>query len=98
MSILNVLLRADQLLIAVDTWAEDAMTRTPSSGAKLLLIPQHNLVLASRGSAQFFLKIYELCLQASFLFVAQGWFFGCCVDFLWVCWISPVLCFGNGQQ
>ncbi len=66
MSILNVLLRPDQLLIAVDTWAEDALTRTPSSGAKLLLIPQHNLVLASRGSAQFFLKIYELCLQASY--------------------------------
>jgi len=66
MSILNVLLRPDQLLIAVDTWAEDALTQRPSAGAKLLLIPQHNLVLASRGSAQFFLKIYELCLQASF--------------------------------
>jgi len=66
MSILNVLLRPDQLLIAVDTWAEDALTQKPSAGAKLLLIPQHNLVLASRGSAQFFLKIYELCLQASF--------------------------------
>ena len=32
----------------------------------MLLIPQHNLVLASRGSAQFFLRIYELALQASF--------------------------------
>ena len=31
-----------------------------------MLIPQHNLVLASRGSAQCFLKIYELCLKASF--------------------------------
>ena len=61
-----MLLRPDQLLIAVDTWAEDALTQKPSAGAKLLLIPQHNLVLASRGSAQFFLKIYELCLQASF--------------------------------
>lgn len=66
MSILNVLLCPDKLLVAVDTWAEDALTQKPSVGAKLLLIPQHNLVLASRGPAQFFLKIYELCLQASF--------------------------------
>lgn len=66
MSILNVLLRADQLLVAVDTLAEDALTGAPSAGAKLLLIPQHNLVLATRGSAQFFLRIYELALQASF--------------------------------
>ncbi len=66
MSILNVLLRPDQLLIAVDTLAEDALTGAPSAGAKLLLIPQHNLVLATRGSAQFFLRIYELALPASF--------------------------------
>jgi hypothetical protein len=66
LSILNVLLRPDQLLIAVDTLAEDALTGAPSAGAKLLLIPQHNLVLATRGSAQFFLRIYELALQASF--------------------------------
>lgn len=66
MSILNVLLRADQLLVAVDTLAEDALTGAPSAGAKLLLIPQHNLVLATRGGAQFFLRIYELALQASF--------------------------------
>jgi len=66
LSILNVLLRADQLLVAVDTLAEDALTGAPSAGAKLLLIPQHNLVLATRGSAQFFLRIYELALQASF--------------------------------
>lgn len=66
MSILNVLLRADQLLVAVDTLAEDALTGAPSAGAKLLLIPQHNLVLATLGSAQFFLRIYELALQASF--------------------------------
>ncbi|WP_414486530.1 hypothetical protein [Stenotrophomonas maltophilia] len=66
MSILNVLLRPDQLLVAVDTLAEDALTGAASAGAKLLLIPQHNLVLASRGSAQFFLRIYELALQASF--------------------------------
>ncbi|MBH1790575.1 hypothetical protein JAK55_16060 [Stenotrophomonas maltophilia] len=66
MSILNVLLRPDQLLVAVDTLAEDALTGAPSAGAKLLLIPQHNLVLATRGSAQFFLRIYELALQASF--------------------------------
>lgn len=65
MSILNVLLRPDQLLITVDTLAEDALTGSTSSGAKLL-IPQHNLVLATRGSTQFFLRIYELCLQASF--------------------------------
>lgn len=66
MSILNVLLRADQLLVAVDTLAEDALTGAPSAGAKVLLIPQHNLVLATRGSAQFFLRIYQLALQASF--------------------------------
>ncbi len=66
MSILNVLLRPDQLLVAVDTLAEDALTGAPSAGAKLLLIPQHNLVLATRGSAQFFLRVYELALQASF--------------------------------
>ncbi|WP_171956537.1 hypothetical protein [Stenotrophomonas maltophilia] len=66
MSILNVLLRPDQLLVAVDTLAKDALTGAPSAGAKLLLIPQHNLVLATRGSAQFFLRIYELALQASF--------------------------------
>lgn len=66
MSILNVLLRPDQLLVAVDTLAEDALTGAKSSGAKLLLIPQHNLVLATRGSTQFFLRIYELALQASF--------------------------------
>lgn len=66
MSILNVLLSPDQLLVAVDTLAEDSRTGAKSAGAKLLLIPQHNLVLASRGSAQFFLRIYELALQASF--------------------------------
>ncbi|MEN5096221.1 hypothetical protein [Stenotrophomonas sp. TWI1409] len=66
MSILNVLLRPDQLLVAVDTLAEDARTGAHSSGAKVLLIPQHNLVLAARGSTQFFLRIYELVLQASF--------------------------------
>lgn len=66
MSILNVLLRPEQLLVAVDTLAEDALTGAASKGAKLLLIPQHNLVLASRGSAQFFLRIYQLALQASF--------------------------------
>ena len=66
MSILNVLLRPDQLLVAVDTLAEDARTGAHSSGAKVLLIPQHNVVLAARGSTQFFLRIYELALQASF--------------------------------
>ncbi|MDH1660019.1 hypothetical protein N5E02_01130 [Stenotrophomonas sp. GD03777] len=66
MSILNVLLRPDQLLVAVDTLAEDALSGATSAGAKALLIPQHNLVLATRGSTQFFLKIYELSLQASF--------------------------------
>jgi len=56
----------DQLLVAVDTLAEDALTGAHSCGAKILLIPQHNLVLAARGSTQFFLRIYELALQASF--------------------------------
>ncbi|MCO7470498.1 hypothetical protein NJG16_10515 [Stenotrophomonas maltophilia] len=66
MSILNVLLNRDHLVVAVDTLAEDARTGAHSAGAKLLLIPQHNLVLATRGSTQFFLRIYELALQASF--------------------------------
>ncbi|HDS1674832.1 hypothetical protein [Stenotrophomonas maltophilia] len=66
MSILNVLLTRDHLVVAVDTLAEDARTGVHSAGAKLLLIPQHNLVLATRGSTQFFLRIYELALQASF--------------------------------
>lgn len=66
MSILNVLLTRDHLVVAVDTLAEDAHTGAHSAGAKLLLIPQHNLMLATRGSTQFFLRIYELALQASF--------------------------------
>lgn len=66
MSILNVLLTRDHLVVAVDTLAEDALTGAHSAGAKLLLIPQHNLVLATRGSTQFFLRIYDLALQASF--------------------------------
>ncbi|WP_242441345.1 hypothetical protein [Stenotrophomonas maltophilia] len=66
MSILNVLLIRDHLAVAVDTLAEDARTWTHSAGAKLLLIPQLNLVLATRGSIHFFLRIYELALQASF--------------------------------
>lgn len=66
MSILNVLLSPDKLLVAVDTLAEDTTTGESSSGAKLLLIPQHNVVMATRGSAQFFLRLYELSLQASF--------------------------------
>lgn len=66
MSILNVLLNPERLLVAVDTLAQDGITGKSSAGAKLLLIPQHNLVLACRGSAQFFLRIYELSLQASF--------------------------------
>lgn len=66
MSILNVLLTRDHLVVAVDTLAEDALTGAHSADAKLLLIPQHNLVFATRGSTQFFLRIYELALQASF--------------------------------
>ena len=66
MSILNVILSPDKLLVAVDTLAEDVITGGHSSAAKLLLIPQHNLVMATRGSAQFFLRLYELSLQASF--------------------------------
>lgn len=66
MSILNVLLTPDHLVVAADTLAEDALTGAHSAGAKLLLIPQHNLVFATRGSTQFFLRIYEPALQASF--------------------------------
>jgi len=58
--------QSEHLVVAVDTLAEDARTGAHSAGAKLLLIPQHNLVLATRGSTQFFLRIYELALQASF--------------------------------
>lgn len=49
MSTLNVLVRPDRLLVAVDTFAEDALTGEQSKGAKLLLIPQRNLVLACRA-------------------------------------------------
>ena len=66
MSILNVLLRPDRLLGAVDTLAEDARTGVPSAGAKVLLVPQHNLLLATRGSAQFSLQMYQILLQASY--------------------------------
>lgn len=52
--------------MAVDTLAQDAVTGETSEGAKLLLIPQHNIVVAGRGSGQFFLRIYQLCLEASF--------------------------------
>jgi len=66
MSILNVLLTPDRLLVAVDTWAEDAQTGAQSAGAKVLLIPQHQIVLAARGSAQFFLHLYQRMLLASY--------------------------------
>lgn len=66
MSILDVLLTRDHLVVAVDTLAADARTGAHSAGGKLLLIPRHNLALAARGSTQFFLRIYELALQASF--------------------------------
>lgn len=54
MSILNVLLRPDQLLVAVDTLAEDALSGATSAGAKALLIPQHNLVLATGAQLSSF--------------------------------------------
>ncbi|MDH1192624.1 hypothetical protein [Stenotrophomonas sp. GD03958] len=66
MSILDVLLSAGHLAVVVDILARDAHTGAHSEGAKLLLLPQHNAVLAARGSAQFFLAICDLCLQASF--------------------------------
>lgn len=66
MSIVNVLITPDRAVVAVDTLAEDAISGELSEGAKLLLIPQHNIVIAGRGSAQFFLRIYHLCLEASF--------------------------------
>ncbi|HFK2904899.1 TPA: hypothetical protein ACGY7R_000102 [Stenotrophomonas maltophilia] len=53
MSILNVLISRDQLVVAVDPLAEDALTGAHSAGAKMLLIPQHNMLLATRGAAQF---------------------------------------------
>ena len=66
MSIINVLMTAEQAVVAVDTFAEDAVSGEVSDGAKVLLIPQHNIVVAGRGSGQFFLRIYQLCLEASF--------------------------------
>ncbi|WP_313141541.1 hypothetical protein [Stenotrophomonas sp.] len=95
MSILNVLLRPDQLLVAVDTLAEDALSGAASAGAKLLLIPQHNLVLATRGSAQFFLRVYELALQASFpadfTMEQLGRELGLVIDQLWPAYERAVL-------
>jgi hypothetical protein len=66
MSILNVLMTPERAFVAVDTLAQDAVTGETSEGAKLLLIPQHNIVVAARGSGQFFLRVYQLCLEASF--------------------------------
>ncbi len=66
MSILNVLMTPERAFVAVDTLAQDAVTGEKSEGAKLLLIPQHNIVVAARGSGQFFLRVYQLCLEASF--------------------------------
>lgn len=66
MSILNVLMTPDRAFVAVDTLAQDAVTGERSEGAKLLLIPQHSIVVAGRGSGQFFLRLYHLCLEASF--------------------------------
>ncbi|WP_102788520.1 hypothetical protein [Stenotrophomonas bentonitica] len=66
MSILNVLMTPERAFVAVDTLAQDAVSGEISEGAKLLLIPQHNIVVAGRGSGQFFLRIYQLCLEASF--------------------------------
>ncbi len=50
-------------MVAVDTLAKDALSGRASPWAKLLLIPQHNPILATRGSTQFFLRVYELALQ-----------------------------------
>jgi len=66
MSILNILMTPNHAFVAVDTLAQDAVTGEKSEGAKLLLIPQHNIVVAGRGSGQFFLRLYHLCLEASF--------------------------------
>lgn len=66
MSILNVLMTPERAFVAVDTLAQDAVSGEISEGAKLLLIPQHNIVVAARGSGQFFLRVYQLCLEASF--------------------------------
>ncbi len=66
MTVLNVLLRPDRLAVAVDTLAENASSGAPSVGAKALLVPQHNIVLAARGSARLLLHLYSVLLQASF--------------------------------
>lgn len=66
MSILNALLTHDRLVVAADILTEDALTGAQSAGEKLLLIPRYSEVLATCGSTQFFVRIYELTLQASF--------------------------------
>ncbi|MDV3514684.1 hypothetical protein [Stenotrophomonas sp. C1657] len=102
MSVLNVLFSADRLLVAVDTPAEDAQTGHHSAGAKLLLIPQHHVVMACRGSAQFFLKIYDLTLQASFRadFTLEGVMaeVGPTIDRLWPTYLQAADAFSLPRQ
>ena len=102
MSVLNVLLSPDRLLVAVDTLAKDALTGHHSAGAKLLLIPQHNVVMACRGSAQFFLKIYDLALQASFRadFTLEGVMaeVGPTIDWLWPTYLQAADAFSLPRQ
>lgn len=66
MSILNVLLSPDRLLIAADTLTEDSANGLHSMGSNLLLIPHHNAALATRGPVDLFLDVYDLCLQKSY--------------------------------
>jgi len=66
MTILNVLLSPERLVVVVDTLVEDAASGAPSVGAKALLLPQHNVVLAARGSARFLLQVYQIILQAGY--------------------------------
>jgi len=66
MTVLNVLLSPERLVVVVDTLVEDAASGAPSLGAKALLVPQHNIVLAARGSARLLLQVYQILLQAGY--------------------------------
>jgi len=66
MTVLNVLLSPERLVVVVDTLVEDAASGATSLGAKALLLPQHNVVLAARGSARFLLQVYQTILHASY--------------------------------
>jgi len=50
--------------VAVGTLAQDVVTGETSYGGSLLLIPLHDIVVATGESGQVFLRVYQLCLEA----------------------------------